>query len=122
MAELKSGLAAKGVKPEKREPGSPDESIETKRLPTKRIMRRLGVDTYDVPAPIDTREIDIERVLIPLKMHIGSPAIPVVEKGCRTKKGDLIAEIPDGALGARVHASIDGTVTAVTDTAIGIGR
>jgi hypothetical protein len=31
------------------------------------------------------------------------------------KKGDLIGEIPDGALGARIHASIDGTVESVGD-------
>jgi Na+-translocating ferredoxin:NAD+ oxidoreductase RnfC subunit len=39
--------------------------------------------------------------------------LPVVAKGDRVRKGDLIGEIPKGALGARIHASIDGTVTAV---------
>jgi len=29
------------------------------------------------------------------------------------KAGDLIGEIPEGALGARVHASLSGTVTDV---------
>jgi len=33
--------------------------------------------------------------------------------------GDLIGEIPEGALGARVHASLTGTVTEV-DSAISI--
>jgi Na+-translocating ferredoxin:NAD+ oxidoreductase RnfC subunit len=122
MANLKSGLAAKGVNPVQRVFGRPDESIGTKRLPTSRIMRRLGVNEYDVPAPIDMRGIDVDRVLIPLKMHIGAPAIPVVKDGRKVGKGDLIAEIPDGALGARVHASIDGTVSSVTDNAIGIER
>ena len=31
------------------------------------------------------------------------------------KKGGLIGEIPEKALGARVHASIDGVVEAATD-------
>ena len=33
--------------------------------------------------------------------------------GDMVKKGDLVGEIPEGALGARVHASIEGTVKVV---------
>jgi len=48
-----------------------------------------------------------------LQQHLGEAAKPVVGKGDRVKKGDVIGEIPEGALGARIHASIDGTVTAI---------
>jgi Na+-translocating ferredoxin:NAD+ oxidoreductase RnfC subunit len=41
-----------------------------------------------------------------------------VQKGDSVKKGDLIGEIPEGALGARVHASIDGTVEAVNENIV----
>ena len=40
------------------------------------------------------------------------PAEPVVQVGDRVSKGQLIADIPEGKLAARIHASIDGTVTA----------
>jgi len=38
-----------------------------------------------------------------------------VEPGDQVKKGDLIADIPEGAMGATYHASIPGRVTAVND-------
>jgi Na+-translocating ferredoxin:NAD+ oxidoreductase RnfC subunit len=44
--------------------------------------------------------------------------VPVVKTGDRIKKGDLIGEIPEGALGARVHASIDGMVESVADSIV----
>ena len=56
-----------------------------------------------------TVETDIVR--IPLKMHVGGPCRPMVKEGNFVSKGDLIAE-PEG-LGARIHASIAGTVSRV---------
>lgn len=41
--------------------------------------------------------------------------IGLVRAGDMVKKGDLVGEIPDNALGARVHASIDGVVESVAD-------
>lgn len=53
-----------------------------------------------------------------LKQSIGGPAIPRVKNGARVKRGELLAE-PEG-LGAPLHASVSGTVTAVTDAFIDI--
>jgi Na+-translocating ferredoxin:NAD+ oxidoreductase RnfC subunit len=39
--------------------------------------------------------------------------VPVVKEGDAVKKGDIIADIPEGRLGARVHSSIDGKVAKV---------
>ncbi|MCK4848470.1 MAG: electron transport complex protein RnfC, partial [Candidatus Heimdallarchaeota archaeon] len=50
------------------------------------------------------------KVSIPLKQHIGDPALPIVKVGDHVKKGDLIGKIPEGSLGATVHASINGIV------------
>ena len=36
-----------------------------------------------------------------------------MKPGDRVHRGDVVGEIPEKALGARVHASIDGMVTAV---------
>jgi Na+-translocating ferredoxin:NAD+ oxidoreductase RnfC subunit len=68
--------------------------------------------------PFYEGDIQVDKVTIPLLQHIGQAALPVVKQGDRVKKGDLIGEIPEGALGARVHASIDGTVEAVGDMVV----
>jgi len=56
---------------------------------------------------------DPDRVEIPLKMHVGIPAVPVVAAGDRVSIGQLIARPPEGALGAAIHASIHGRVESV---------
>ena len=90
----------------------------TRKIPVKRLMERLQVAKYDTHPPFYEDEIRIDRVGIPLQQHLGKAAVPVVKAGDRVKKGDLIAEIPEGALGARVHASIDGTVEAVNENIV----
>ncbi len=85
---------------------------ETRYVPTARLMQRLNVVKYDThPGLIEG--FRPSRVVIPLKQHIGAPAVCLVRAGDMVKKGDLVGEIPDNALGARVHASIDGVVESV---------
>lgn len=110
MQRLKTGLMQSGVKPKKEVYGEVDNSLELKRIPTNRLISRLSISEYDVPAPIDIDLMQVDSVEIPLKMHIGAPAVPVVADGAMVNAGDLIAEIKEGALGARVHASISGKV------------
>lgn len=57
-----------------------------------------------------------------LRQHIGTSAIPCVQKGECVVRGQCVGQIPDGALGAPVHASIDGTISDVTENAITIVR
>ena len=80
-----------------------------------RLIGKLGVKDYDVPAHYRDTKFSPKKVRIPLSQHIGSPAIPTVQAGDEVKAGDLIGEIPEGKLGARVHASIDGVVVSVGD-------
>ena len=54
-----------------------------------------------------------KRVLLPLRQHVGKPAEATVKPGDRVRRGDVVGEIPEKALGARIHASIDGVVSAV---------
>ena len=56
----------------------------------------------------------------PLKQHIGAPSVPVVQAGDHVERGQRIAAIPEGKLGANLHTSVRGTVEQVTDTAIAI--
>jgi len=61
-------------------------------------------------------------VEILLKQHIGLPAVPVVRAGDEVEEGDLLADIPEGKLGAKVHASIKGRVSFVDQERIIIKR
>lgn len=82
-------------------------------VPLKQLVGKLGVKDYDLPAPYIEASLIPAQVRIPLTQHIGAPAIAVVSVGQKVRRGDPIGDIPDGKLGARVHASIDGVVTAV---------
>ena len=53
-----------------------------------------------------------DTVIIPLAMHIGAPANPVVQAGDTVKVGQLIGE-QAGFISAPVHSSVSGTVIAV---------
>jgi len=118
-AAVKQKLLGEGIK---REPRSDAYRVspfnETRKIPIKRLMERLDVARYDVHPPFGGEDIRVERVSIPLQQHLGKPAEPVVQEGDRVQKGDLIGEIPEGALGARIHASIDGMVAAVGENVV----
>ncbi len=122
MTLFKENLRQKGVKPKKEVYGRPDGGILTKRVPVKRLIGRLGISAYDVPAPLVPEPLDVREVAIPLKMCVGSAAKPVVKGGQRVRRGELIADVEEGVLGAKVHASIDGTVLSVTEEQVRIGK
>jgi Na+-translocating ferredoxin:NAD+ oxidoreductase RnfC subunit len=120
-AVLKQKCLAEGVKREpKRETYKVSPFFDTRKVPVHRLMERLEVIKYDTHPEFSTDEIQVNKVNILLQQHLGKPSLPVVAKGDRVKKGDLIAEIPEGALGARIHASIDGTVSSIDDQRITI--
>lgn len=115
-AAIRKGLAGQGIKlnaPAVERPVSP--LREYRKIPSKRLVAKIGLSAYDRPAPITEDSFFTGKVYIPLRQHIGAPATPVVETGQRVAKGALIAAVPDGALGANIHASISGTVKKVAD-------
>ena len=63
-----------------------------------------------------------KEVRIPLRQHIGVPAIPVVQPGDRVTMGQKIGEIPDGRLGCAVHASVSGVVKSVETGPLAAGN
>ncbi|MGB9803450.1 MAG: electron transport complex protein RnfC, partial [Desulfofundulus sp.] len=120
-AAFKQQLAAQGI----RYTGALPESIplperEFRRIPVKRLVNFLGLEQYNVAAPLQDLEFKPTRVTIPLKQHAGAPCQPVVEVGQEVKRGDLVGQVPKNALGACIHASIDGRVTGVTSSYITI--
>ena len=60
-------------------------------------------------------------LVFPVSQHIGAPAQAIVKVGDKVTAGQMIAA-PAQGLSVGIHASIDGTVTAVTDRQIVIVR
>lgn len=109
----KSDLRAKGIKWEGKRDVKVHPLGEGRQTPLKQLVKKLGVDVYDGPAHFEDVKLLPKKVRIPLLQHIGSAASPIVKIGKEVKIGEVIGEIPDGKLGARIHASIDGVVTKI---------
>jgi Na+-translocating ferredoxin:NAD+ oxidoreductase RnfC subunit len=84
---------------------------ENRLVPSKRLVARLSLRDYDRPAPWTEETLHPTEVHISTRQHVGAPAVPVVSVGESVSAGQMVGKIPDGALGAPVHASISGTVT-----------
>jgi Na+-translocating ferredoxin:NAD+ oxidoreductase RnfC subunit len=91
---------------------------EERRVPLAMLRRRLKVEEYDVETPLEAAECAPEVVRLKLAQHVGKPAVPVVKAGARVRRGEAVARVGAQDLGADLHASIDGTVTGVTDNFI----
>jgi Na+-translocating ferredoxin:NAD+ oxidoreductase RnfC subunit len=119
---VKQQLLAAGVKVESEGVFEASPMFAYRKIPVKRLIARLGLVDYDRPAPLTTNTWTPQRVTLLLKQHLGAPATAVVAVGDIVKRGDPVGRIADDRLGAHVHASIDGKVTAVSDTAVTIAR
>jgi Na+-translocating ferredoxin:NAD+ oxidoreductase RnfC subunit len=95
-----------------------------RKAPMTRLMQKLGLERFTNVGPLDETLPATRRVGIKLKQHVGSPCEAVVKTGQKVAKGQEIGRPPvtDGkpALGAPVHASIDGTVEAIRDGVVWI--
>ncbi|MCL1879202.1 MAG: 4Fe-4S dicluster domain-containing protein [Actinomycetia bacterium] len=120
---IKQQLAAAGVKNDSGGTAfTASRLFDFRKIPVKRLIMRLGLAAYDCPAPLTTTAFVPERVEILLKQHIGVPAQATVVIGDKVQCGDVVGCVTEGQLGANVHASIDGTVSAVSDNAVVIER
>lgn len=112
---IKRELAAAGIRRPADVDGAchPRTGREERKAPSQKVAARAGVGKYD---GYELRELLVgqpDRVEIPLKMHIGAPAVPVVAAGDRVAEGQVVALPPEEALGAAVHASITGRAASV---------
>ena len=115
MGEIKRTLLAQGVKVKwrLRETGP---TLEGRRIPTSRLLARLGVSQYEGTAPLLRQPLEPQKVSLPLQQHSGVAARPLVRAGERVKVGEIVAEVAEKAVGAHVHASIEGVVSAVNSS------
>lgn len=116
-------LREKGIKHKPEGEFKPREMREYRMIPSKRLIARLELTSYDRAAELKlTEDYMPETVGIYLAPHVGAKAVPSVKEGDIVKKGDIIGDVPEGSLGVPVHASIDGTVTEINDKLILIRR
>jgi Na+-translocating ferredoxin:NAD+ oxidoreductase RnfC subunit len=97
-----------------------DEMAEHRLIPTPRLVSRIAVGRYVLDAPLAEDDWQPACVTLPLRQHIGAPATPVVNAGDIVRRGQPIARMEGKAMGADIHASIDGRITTVTGEAITI--
>ena len=116
--QIKRDLVKEGLKNPYHRQTEANPYRDYRRVPMTRLVSRLGLVKYDVPAPLTAVTTQFSRVTLKLSQHIGAPAQPIVKVGDKVAVGDMVGKIPEGALGAPIHASIDGVVKAVTNEAI----
>ncbi len=121
IAQMKDDARKNGIKPPQGIAPVTVKDAHLKKVSVERLTARLGLTKYDVDAPI-SEDFDTKNVKILLAQGIGVLAVACVSEGDTVKCGDVIAKVPDGALGTDVHASIDGKVVAVTERYIKITK
>ncbi len=95
-----------------------NEERYARRVPINRLIARLGLTNYYKDAPLNDINYSPKSVKLSLQMHIGAPSEPIVKIGDKVHRGQLIAKIPMGKLGANLHSSIDGIVKNIDDNYI----
>lgn len=120
---FKGKLAEQNIKykPEKTE-FEPRAIREFRLVPSKRLIARIGLRDFDLPAPMREMEFEPQVIRIATRQHVGAPASPTVSVGQQVQTGQMIGMVPEGNLGAAVHSSINGTVSEVTADYIEIRR
>ena len=79
----------------------------------KRSAEGAGVPHEKITATMETVQMPIsKRLVIPMSMHIGAPAKPVVKKGDTVMVGTLIGEA-GGFVSANIYSPASGTVAEV---------
>ncbi len=120
FAEVGRRLRAAGESnPLRAAPEQPHEFRPYRKVSKDRLTRRyqlLPYESFDLP--LRTMTSPPARVGLSLSQAAGAPAQPVVEVGQAVALGTLVAAIPEGKLGANLHASIDGVVTQIDDKRI----
>ena len=113
---IKAGLIDMGIKnPHSRKDITVNEFRDYRKVPVNRLEKRLEIDKYDSSAPLSNFNIGVREVKLYLLQHVGVASVPTVNVGERVEKGQVVAEIPEGKTGAKVHSSISGTVSEITD-------
>jgi Na+-translocating ferredoxin:NAD+ oxidoreductase RnfC subunit len=91
---------------------------EGRRVPIKSLVRKLHLQAYDLPAPLQAKALEPARIVLRLKQSSGAAAVPVVRTGDRVAPGQVVAEPPGAALGALLHAPFSARVEKLDDRSL----
>lgn len=98
--------------------------LNNRKAPMPRLIQKLALGQFVNKGPLQPGIVPARRVGIALKQHIGEPCEAVVQPGQAVTRGQLVGRPPTRngkpALGAPVHASIDGKVTTLRDGVVWI--
>jgi Na+-translocating ferredoxin:NAD+ oxidoreductase RnfC subunit len=107
-------------------PKRPELHMDNRKAPTARLMTKLNLRGFRNVGPLNDTLMAAEKVGIKLKQHVGAPCEASVAVGQHVSKGQVVGRPPVAngkpALGAPVHASIDGKVTAIDNGVIWIEK
>ncbi|MEW6277984.1 MAG: 4Fe-4S dicluster domain-containing protein, partial [Candidatus Eremiobacterota bacterium] len=120
--EAKADMRRAGIKFTQTAPVRVHPMKESRRVPLKLLRKRLKVEEFESDAPHQPEACQPERVLLKLSQHVGKPARPVVSAGDRVNRADCVARVAAEDLGVDLHASVNGTITRVTEDFIEIQR
>lgn len=116
ISAAKSMLRKNGIKiPDDIAEAPVDATRAYKTVPMERLKSRLGLDEYDVPAPLSEELVNTSRVKIMLSQSIGAPASACVSVGDKVSVGDTVGNEAENALSMPVHSSVNGVVSEVTE-------
>jgi len=114
---VRAEMGERGVRQEG-EPAGDVLPVRAGRLvPHARIVERTGLRPHEHDLEFAGR-VEPRQVRIPLTQHVGVPATPVVKEGNIVRRGQVVGEMDREAVGARVHASIDGMVVELDNVVV----
>jgi Na+-translocating ferredoxin:NAD+ oxidoreductase RnfC subunit len=107
-------------------PRRPEVHLDDRRAPMHRLMTKLELAGFNDCGPLNDTLLTTDRAGVKLKQHVGAACQAAVKVGQRVNVGDIVGVVPrqngELLLGAPVHASIPGQVTAIEDNVVWIGR
>jgi Na+-translocating ferredoxin:NAD+ oxidoreductase RnfC subunit len=107
-------------------PKRPELHMANRKAPMARLMTKLGLRKFHNVGPLNDALLDARRVGVKLKQHLGAPCESQVTVGQSVTKGHVIGLPPVAngkpALGAPVHASIDGRVISIENGVVWIEK
>ncbi len=117
---MKGKLRERGIMVDKNMSPVAREAVDLSKVPTDRLIARLGLAKYNGLHAHDCINLNPKEVFIPFSQHIGKPAKGVKGVGEAVSEGEMIASADETGLSANIHASIQGTISEVTSVGIRI--
>lgn len=113
---VKAELKKAGIKNQPdRSKVNPQTMRQYRQIPKKRLAGRFAIQDLLESPPWGQVNSTPKYVKIPLLQHFGAPTEPIVKVGDQVDLGQLIGQVPEGKLGAVIHASIAGQVVQIDE-------